>query len=135
MPIRPENAALYPDNWDEIADYIKWDRAEGRCECDGRCGDPHCHGLKHGRCNAKHGEPHPVNGKKTVLTCAHLDDRNPANCDEDNLGGYCARCHIIYDREQHAESRKETMAKRQAAEQQKVEQTTAVMKFQMECGL
>jgi hypothetical protein len=133
MPIRPENRDRYPDDWPELSAYIRFDRAEGRCECDGRCGDAQCHGLAHGRCNAEHGKPHPVNGKRTVLTCAHLNHR-PEERGEDELAAFCARCHLYYDREHHASSRREAAEARRAAERARVLSTSAVMAFTMECA-
>ena len=38
MPIRPEFRDLYPPNWREISNRIRFERAEGRCE---HCGRPH----------------------------------------------------------------------------------------------
>lgn len=130
MPIHPENKSRYPANWTEIASRIKFERAGGRCECDGRCGDPLCHGLKHGRCNAEHGEPHPVNGKKTIMTCAHINHK-PEECGDDDLAGWCARCHIFYDREHHANERK----KRKARRHRRIAEKAAAIRFQLECGI
>lgn len=140
MPIRPE-------------DRPRFERAGGRCECDGRCGSKrhavrftapsvyesrgwlHCdlcgaeeellpgrdfdqdHEQKAawrarhtscyqpGRCEARHGLAHPVTGSRVVLTCAHLD-RTPENLNENNLMAMCQACHLAYDRDQHAASRK-----------------------------
>ena len=72
MPVKPSKRERYGADWKQFAHRIKFDRADGRCECDGRCGDANCRGLIDGRCNAKHGEPHPYNGKRVILTCAHL---------------------------------------------------------------
>lgn len=32
MPIKPENKALYPDNWNEISQDIRFNRAKNHCE-------------------------------------------------------------------------------------------------------
>lgn len=37
MPIKPENKALYPDNWKEISERIRTVRAKNKCE---KCGVP-----------------------------------------------------------------------------------------------
>jgi len=52
-------------------------------------------------CGAAHNLPHPVTGSVVVLTVAHLDDANPANCADDNLAALCQRCHLAFDRAQH----------------------------------
>ena len=98
MPIRPENKNRYPKNWPEISRRICFERAGGQCEqwltyqsYDG----PVTH-----RCEARHGESHPVTGSKVILTVAHLD-HNPENCDDDNLKAMCQRCHLRYDQHHH----------------------------------
>lgn len=97
MPIKPENKARYPDNWREISDRIRFERAGGRCEFD----EPPGSGD---RCQARHGEAHPVTGSKVVLTVAHLN-HTPEDCDDDNLLAGCQRCHLRYDALHHRESR------------------------------
>jgi hypothetical protein len=47
---------------------------------------------------------------KVILTTAHLDHR-PENCDDDNLLAMCQGCHLHYDRDHHAETRRQTEAK------------------------
>lgn len=103
MPIRPENLARYPDDWDEISRRIRFERAGGRCECRGECGNPH----DGGRCRAVHGEPAPGSGKIVVLTTAHLD-HTPENVADENLLAMCQRCHLSYDADHHAETRRAT---------------------------
>lgn len=106
MPIKPENRALYPADWQAISKRIRFGRGAGQCECDGRCGAvPH----DDERCTAVHGQPHPHTGSKVVLTTAHLD-HDPGNCDEANLMGACQRCHLNYDKEHHADSRRASKA-------------------------
>jgi hypothetical protein len=99
-------SAGYPSNWPEISKSIRFGRAGGRCECEGECGAGH-----EGRCEARHGEPHPVTGSRVVLTTAHLD-RNPWNSDPANLKAMCQKCHLSYDAEQHRESAAWTRAGR-----------------------
>lgn len=110
MPIKPENRARYPANWREISDRIRFERAHGRCECDGRCGHDHSHeGTPRGepsggRCTRRHGDAIYPSPAATVLTVAHLDHA-PENCADDNLMAMCQRCHLAYDAEHHAQSR------------------------------
>ena len=44
MPIRPENRWLYPIDWPQISDHIRFGRAGGRCE---QCGRPHKRRVAH----------------------------------------------------------------------------------------
>lgn len=105
-PIRPENRGRYPDDWPDISARIRFTRAEGRCECDGRCGHDHA-----GRCLARHGEPHPETGSKVVLTVAHLN-HTPEDCDDANLMAACQRCHLAYDRHLHTANARRTRDER-----------------------
>lgn len=91
MPIRAENRARYPKDWKAISLRIRNERARGRCECGGECGDDHG-----GRCDAWNGEEHPLTGSRVVLTVAHLD-HTPENCADANLKAMCQRCHNRYD--------------------------------------
>jgi hypothetical protein len=92
---RATSQRRYPRNWAEISKAIRFGRAHGRCECTGECGTGH-----QGRCEARHGQPHPVTGSRVVLTAAHRD-HEPRNCDPANLRAMCQRCHLAYDRDQH----------------------------------
>lgn len=92
MPIRPENAKLYPPDWPEISRRIRFERAGGRCECTGQCG------LHRGRrCVERHGEPAVYARGTVILTTMHLD-HHPENCEDANLQAACQRCHNRYDR-------------------------------------
>ena len=98
MPIRPENRDRYPDDWQEISRRVRFERAEGRCECTGECGRRHTYD----RCMARHGEAHPVTDSIVVLTVAHMD-HTPENNDDANLRAMCQRCHNSYDSASRAE--------------------------------
>lgn len=102
MPIRPENRNRYPADWPEISRSIK-ERAGWRCECHGECG----RGTHEGRCPNRHGGNAHGTGSRVVLTTAHLD-HTPENCDPENLRAMCQGCHLHYDREHHAETRRQT---------------------------
>lgn len=114
----PMNRSKYPDDWEQISQYIRFERAEGRCECTGQCGDHH--GL---RCNAPHLvvvgrlkrmpsvwlpweqidelEYGAYDQVRIVLTTAHLD-HDPMNSDGKNLLAACQQCHLRYDAQHHA---------------------------------
>jgi len=100
MPIKPDQAARYPPNWDEISLAVK-DSAGWHCE-----GSP-----QYPACRAQHAEPHPVTGSIVVLTTAHLD-HDPTNNARSNLRAWCQRCHLAYDAEVH---RRNAAATRRAA--------------------
>lgn len=93
MPIRAENRDRYPADWKLISARIRFDRAGGRCECDGRCGAPH----EGGRCDARHGLPHPATGSVVILTTAHVHGSPPEQCGDGDLFAACQRCHNKYD--------------------------------------
>lgn len=92
MPIRPEEKARYPKNWPAISKRIR-EAAGWRCQW----------------CPAENGKPHPVTGSKVVLTVAHLD-HTPENCADENLRALCQRCHLAYDRDHHASTRRSRKA-------------------------
>ena len=102
-PIRPEMRDRYPVNWKAISRRIRFDRADGRCECMGECG-LHRDNPGPRRCDEWHGRPAKWARGDIVLTVAHLD-HDPTNCKDDNLRALCQRCHLRYDREHHAETR------------------------------
>jgi hypothetical protein len=99
VPIRPENKARYPADWDEISLAIKR-RARWRCECRGECGRG-THGQK--RCPNRNGQPAYGTGSTVVLTTAHLN-HTPEDCDPANLKAMCQGCHLHYDRDHHAQT-------------------------------
>lgn len=101
MPTRPEIKHRYPADWWKISAQIRFGRAEGRCECDGVCGDEH----SGARCDQRDGAVATWPGAegrrlKVVLTVAHLD-HVPENCDPDNLRALCQRCHLRHDADHH----------------------------------
>jgi hypothetical protein len=104
MPIRPENRARYPKDWAEIRKRMLA-RAENRCECVGECGNE-----SGKRCEERHGEIAETFNGVVVLTIAHLDHM-PENNDPANLKAMCQQCHLRYDRDHHAKSRRENRDK------------------------
>lgn len=140
MPIKPENRSRYPADWKEISRRIRFDRAGNACECVGECGSDHrgrCSAPNHQEiCRETDnpaswvldiycgdgewigtpscGEPNGAYPRwrrpiTVILTVGHLDHK-PENCDDANLRAWCQRCHLRYDREHHAKTRRKTRA-------------------------
>lgn len=99
MPIHPENRARYPKEWKSISSRIRFERAGNRCECQGECARGHTE-----RCDMVNGGQ-SVTGARVVLTVAHLN-HTPEDCRDENLRAMCQACHLAYDRDHHAESRR-----------------------------
>jgi hypothetical protein len=49
MPMRPQHRWLYPIDWPQLTDMVRFERAKGRCECCARPRQLICH-LGDGRC-------------------------------------------------------------------------------------
>ena len=133
MPIRPQNRWLYPIDWKQLSDVIRFERAGGHCE---GCGRPHgqivCH-LGDGRWWDAAGQTWrsgkgrelrlappgtltltlPIQTTRVVLACAHLD-HEPGNNDPRNLKALCQRCHMLHDRVEHLRQRRFTYRLRKA---------------------
>jgi len=124
MPIRPENRTRYPKDWKAISYRIRFERAEGRCECHGECGK-HVKGV---RCEGRHGHKNPRTGRTICLTTAHLD-HTPENCSDDNLRAMCNFCHLSLDAEHHAATRRAT----KEAERRRIRDKAGVLQFEYEC--
>jgi hypothetical protein len=97
-PIRPENRHRYGPDWPDFSRDIRFNRAEGRCECQGEC----LRGTHDGRCTNTHGQPAYGTGSKVVLTVAHLC--HTPECRE-HVKAMCQGCHLHYDRDHHAATR------------------------------
>ena len=121
MPIRPENRWLYPIDWPQLSQAIRFDRAGARCE---RCARPHRRFVAHlgdGRwwdgdaaCwRSARGRRVAVRDRfelgsvwttYVVLACAHLD-HDPTNNPPRNLAALCQRCHMLHDGPEHRRRR------------------------------
>lgn len=118
MPIKPENRARYPKNWQQIAQAVRI-AAANRCEW---CGVPNyavgyrnvdgefiAH-QRHSLSHKTHSDAKALAVQLTeatstkhvviVLTVAHLD-HTPENCDPANLRALCQKCHTDYDKLHH----------------------------------
>lgn len=124
MPIRPENKARYPKNWNEISQRIRH-RAGNHCEW---CGaENHARGGRDSSgkfhkavprgeslqglmwpalrdyAMCEDGHRHYI--IRIVLTVAHID-HTPENCSDDNLAALCQRCHNRHDAKMRAAGRR-----------------------------
>jgi hypothetical protein len=130
MPIKAENKARYPANWQKIRERIL-KRAGNCCE---QCKAPNGVTVLRGifrdkdRYQLPDGEVRDAeNGwlvclrqptfeglaVKIVLTIAHLD-HVPEHCDDDNLKALCQLHHLRYDAKHHAETARQTRRARLA---------------------
>jgi len=77
----PINYKKYDKDWRNISSQIRFERAQNRCE----------------NCGAENYKPHPLTGKKVVLTVAHLN-RDISDNRPENLKALCQLCHLNHDR-------------------------------------
>lgn len=130
MPIRPELKALYPLNWPQLSQRVRFERAKGYCE---RCGRPHGKTItvvpggrwldpeRHNWRNARGREVDPpdlldlilARQTRVILAAAHLD-HDPRHNRQRNLRALCQRCHLIHDRTYHIAQRRLTFRARLA---------------------
>ena len=54
----------------------------------------------------------PTKHTKIVLTIAHWHDKDPMNCDPENLKAACQYCHLTHDKDQHQTNARLTREKR-----------------------
>jgi hypothetical protein len=90
MPIRPENRHRYPKDWALRSRFVRFVRAQNRCEW----------------CGAENGQPHPVTGSRVVLTTAHVYDDRPEAASLLNLAALCQLCHNRHDAKARRERRR-----------------------------
>lgn len=100
MPILKENKHLYPENWKELSNYIRFERAKGKCE---NCGAIHKSWVN--RYTRELCLSDEENAIRIILTTAHLD-HNPQNNKFSNLKALCQKCHNNYDKQHRSETRK-----------------------------
>ena len=109
MPIKPDRLALYPPDWPQIVARIKErdgnsckkcgvaDRAIGYRQDDGSFVTVAWDGNRQRLADEQFPYGDLVRLILIVLTCAHLDDPNPANVADENLAMLCQRCHNRHD--------------------------------------
>lgn len=117
MPIRSEHRWLYPIDWRELSNLVRFTRAKGRCEhCDrphgaivlhlgdGRWWDAERGCWRDGkgrRVRAPRGDILAlVRSTRVWIACAHLN-HDPTNSRQHNLAALCQRCHMIHDAPEH----------------------------------
>jgi hypothetical protein len=108
MPINPNN---YPPDWKEISRFIRFQRAQGRCECTGQCGlhQPNPH---YRRCTERHHHKARYANGLVTLTAAHICHCNPPCSNPGHIIAACQRCHLRIDRQLHAQHAAATRAQR-----------------------
>ncbi|MEG3085479.1 hypothetical protein U1707_17700 [Sphingomonas sp. PB2P12] len=128
MPIRPENRWVYPIDWPQLSQAIRFDRAGERCARphrrfvahlgDGRWwdGDAACWRSARGRRIAMRDrfELSSVRTTYVVLACAHLD-HDPGHNIPANLAALCQRWHMLHDAAEHRWQRLERLPPLRAA--------------------
>jgi len=101
---------IYPPNWKSFSLSIRYDRAEGRCECHGLCGLHRTHPGPR-RCVEIDRQPAQFAHGVIVLTVAHVCTCDPPCAREDHVLACCNRCHLRIDLSLHkqhaAESRRQ----------------------------
>lgn len=108
---------VYPPEWAEVSRSIRFERAEGRCECLGQCGLHRTHPGPR-RCVERHGTPAQFAKGLVVLTVAHVCECFPLCADPVHLLALCNRCHLRVDIPLHQHHAAETrrLAKQQAGQ-------------------
>ena len=109
----PVDYSLYPDNWKEISEHIRFTRAKNKCET---CGAPNGQYIVRPQNDTRWKLARKGKATNVVLTVAHInhditDNRyNPDFYDpedkDNNLIAECQRCHLIRDKDHHANNRK-----------------------------
>ncbi|RZF63483.1 hypothetical protein EWE75_15675 [Sphingomonas populi] len=128
MPIRPEHRWLYPIDWPEITNFVRFVRAKGRCE---QCRRPHGHYAAQladadgvwwdrdarawcdGRGRPLRSQPAFValenirmTRRPVYLATAHLNhDPSDSGRRWRNLAAFCPRCHMKHDADEHRRRR------------------------------
>lgn len=137
MPIKPENRAKYPPDWPEIRLRIL-ERDGHKCKF---CSVPNyalgcrddaglfCHALPKGERMTKlewpkpgdwawcsRGDKQEIYGRilRIVLTIAHVENPDPADCRDENLTALCQRCHNHLDAAMRRANAQRTMRARRA---------------------
>lgn len=87
----PMDNTRYPPDWKGISLRVRA-AAGNKCEW----------------CGAKNGEPHPITGRRVVLTVAHVGEHKHDKMRTDALVALCQRCHLNEDLDDHIRHAAET---------------------------
>lgn len=119
MPIK--DPTIYPPEWKAFSCYIRFERAENKCECEGECGRAHEWGI----CGIENGSINE-RGSIVVLTVAHLDaDGDICQCKAEtgkkcaiaeHNKAMCQACHLLYDMPHHKRNAAETLKDKKDAQ-------------------
>lgn len=91
---------VYPPGWKAFSRMIRYDRAEGQCECHGLCGLHRRHGDR--RCMEVDRQPAQWAKGIVILTVAHICTCDPPCIRADHVLACCNRCHLRIDIPLHA---------------------------------
>jgi|SRR5882672_7609000 len=100
----------YPPQWKALSRAIRFERAQGQCECTGECG---LHRTHPGPRRCVERDKHPAQWARgiVVLTVAHLCACEPLCAEASHVKAMCNRCHLRVDIPLHmrhlAESRRQ----------------------------
>jgi hypothetical protein len=99
----------YPPTWREVSRFIRFERAQGQCECTGKdlCG-LHCTHPGPRRCVERDRQPAQWANGRIILTVAHVCDCWPLCAEPAHLAAFCQRCHLRTDMRLHAQHAAET---------------------------
>lgn len=96
----------YPPTWKTLSRTVRYERAQGRCECTGECGLHRTHPGPR-RCEEMDQQPAKWAKGIVVLTVAHLNGPGgvctcePLCADPEHVKAMCNRCHLRYDVKLH----------------------------------
>jgi hypothetical protein len=100
---------IYPPTWKTFSRFIRFERAQGQCECTGLglCG-LHCTHPGPRRCVERDGQPARWARGRIVLTVAHLCPCDPPCVEEAHVAAMCQKCHCRTDIPLHRKHAAET---------------------------
>lgn len=100
----PIDYSRYGEGWRKFSDFIRFDRAHGRCECTGECGI-HQPNPRTRRCEERHHTKALWARGIVRLTVAHICQCDPPCQNPSHVIAACQRCHLRIDRWLHAKHR------------------------------